>query len=696
MAKDPKIVRNIGFYGHSGAGKTSLAEGFLYAIKKTDRLCKVTDGSSNLDYEPEEEKRQISIQASFASTEWNKFKINLVDTPGESNFFNDSRNCINAVDGIILVVDAVDGVKVQAERSLTLAKELGLPIIIFINKLDKERANFANCLENIKKSLRIDPMCLQIPIGESENFKGTIDIANMKAHEFEGKDNGAYKEVDIPADLADQAKKYKEKLIEKVAEQDDALLEKYLDKGELSEEEVSTGLLAGIKKGEIIPVMCGTAAKNFGTLELANAVIKYFPSPADKTFKGLNADKSSEVEIKPDPNADPVCLCFKTIVDPFAGKLNICRVLSGSFTSDATLYNATKKSRERLGSILEIFGKKQTQLKEASVGDIIAFPKLKTTTTGDVFCNEKNIVFFDLIKQAQGAISYAVKPKTRADEDKMGTALGKVLEEDASLQVGRDEQTNELILTGAGQLHLEVTLEKIKRRYSVAVELQTPKVPYKETIKKMSQAQGKYKKQSGGKGQYGDTFIQVDPKPKGEGFEFVDKIVGGAIPKNFIPSVEKGVIEAMKDGVIAGYPVIDIKVSLYDGSFHDVDSSDLAFKIAGSMGFKKAFMIANPILLEPIVIMEITVPEDQMGDIIGDLNSRRGKVLGMEAKGANQVIKAQVPMAEILAYANDLTSMTSGKGSYTMEFSHNEEVPAHLAQKIIDRKQKEKEEAEKK
>ncbi|MFH1727306.1 MAG: elongation factor G [Pseudomonadota bacterium] len=681
MKYDTTQIRNIGVYGHSGAGKTSLLEGMLYKTKVTDRLGRIENGNTFLDFEAEEHSKQISLYTTFCHLDWNKHKINFIDTPGDTNFAADARGSMLAADACLIVVDAIEGIKLQSERAYALAKEIGIPVAFVINKLDKEHSNFETTLENINNTFGIQATLMQIPVGTEANFNGVVDLWTQKAHIYKDKETAEFDACDVPDDLKDQAGSLRESLIEGIAESDDDLLEKYLEEGELNEEEAFTCLNKGISSGNIHPVFICSAYTNIGTNEILDAIVNYFPSPVDRKIIAKVKDSEEELEITTASN-ETCAFVFKTIMDPFAGRLTLIRLFSGKFETNGSLYNVTKNTNEKFGTTLKIQGKKQEAANEVVTGDILALPKLKESQTGDTFTNGKKLLVAG-IPNLPGLISYVIKPQSRADEDKLHSALEKILEEDGTLTKSRDEQTSDLMLTGMGQAHLEVTLNKMKRKFGVTVNLEPPKVPYKETIKGKTEVQGKYKKQSGGKGQYGDTWIKIEPNV-GKGFEFVDGIVGGSIPKTYIPAVEKGIVEAMAKGVIAGYPVIDIKITLFDGSYHDVDSSEMSFKIAGSMGFKKGFVNCKPILLEPIMNMEITVPDENMGDVMGDISSRRGKVAGMEAKGSNQVIKAVVPMVEILTYVNDLTSMTSGKGSYTMEFSNYEEVPTHLSQKIID------------
>jgi len=686
---DVNDIRNIVVVAHGGAGKTSLCEAMLYNAKVTDRLCSVDAGNSVMDYEPEEVERKITISSSIAYLEWNKKLINIIDTPGYANFFEDTKTCMKASGGAVVIVSAVSGVKVQTETVWKYADEFQMPKMIFINKMDRERANFDRAIGDIEKILKVKPLLLTIPIGSEDSFKGFIDMIEEKAYIFDTNGTGEYKKEEIPSEYVDKVQDLKEKLIENIVEVDDELLEKYLGGEEISQEELAKALKEGTLTGKFVPVVCGAATKNIGVKKLLDYIISVMPSPLEKA--SLQAfDKKNNKEIFLEPNPDgPFCgIVFKTISDPYTGKITIFRIFSGKVNSDETVLNSIKDTKEKLGQLYKIIGKKLIPVPSAPTGDIVAVTKLKETLTGDVLCDVNNPIVLEWVKPAEPVISYSIVPKSKGDEEKVSTALQRLKEEDPSLQISRDPQTKELLVSGMGQVHIEVTIEKLKRKFGVDVDLKTPKIPYRETITKKVKTQGKYKKQSGGRGQYGDVWIEIEPLERGKGFEFVDKIVGGVIPKQYIPAVEKGVQEAMAEGVLAGYPVVDVKVTLFDGSHHSVDSSELAFKIAGSMAFKKAAKDAGLVLLEPIMHMEITVPDDVMGDVIGDLNSRRGKVTGVEPQANNyQLIKALVPMSEILEYAPDLRSITGGRGMFTMKFSHYEKVPSVLTDKIIAEKQ---------
>ena len=684
MKKEIENTRNIAIIGHGGAGKTSLSDALLFSSGVADRLGKVDEETSLFDFEPEETKRRISINSALHHYEWNKHRVTLIDTPGYASFLTDTRNALRVVEGAVIVLNATSGVEVQTERVWQFAKEYNVVPIIFINKLDRERANFFSSVESIEKSLGLKGVPIQIPVGQEASFKGVVDLLKMKAYIYKKDGSGKFDAVDIPDDVLDEAKSYREKFVENIAESDDILLEKYLEGGELTNDEILEGLRKSVAEGLFVPVLCGSAQMNIGlqsTMEMINLCI---PSPLSKdTVEGKNPKTGESTEISLSADDPFSAFIFKTVSDPFAGKLSVFRIYSGSLKSDTAVINTSKDAKERIGQIMLMEGKKQKTVQSASSGDIVTVAKLKESITGDTLCDSSRPVLFPTFPPSQAPLAFAIEPKTKADEDKVYTGLAKILEEDQTLHFERDEQTNEFLLSGAGQEHLEVVVEKLKRKYGVDVTLKTPKVPYKETIRSSIKVQGKYKKQSGGRGQYGDTWLEIEPLSDGKGFEFVDKIVGGAIPRQYIPAVEKGVKEAMAGGVLTGNPVVDIKVTLYDGSFHNVDSSEMAFKIAASMGFKKGVVDARPVLLEPIMLLEINVPDDNVGDIIGDMNSKRGKIQGVEAWGNAQTVKALVPMAEVLNYATDLKSMTGGRGVFSMEFSGYEEVPSHLSQKII-------------
>lgn len=677
-------IRNIGIVAHGNAGKTSLAEAMLYNTGAINRLGKITDGSTTMDYDPEETKRQMTISLSVAFIEWRKHKINLIDSPGDANFFAEAMAALKVSDAVLFVVNAVSGVEVQLDRLWKEADQLTKPRVVFINKMDMERADFQNTLKGLRESFSQQIIPLQLPIGAGDSFKGLIDLLENKAYIYKDDMSGGRTETEIPQDSIDDKESFREQLVEAVAELDDELVEKYLETGELSDEEIKAGLTQGILSGELVPVLCGAATNNVGIDLLLDVLIDFVPSP-DKMPPVVGVSDSDEEEIMRENNSDEPfsALVFKTVADPYTGKLTMFRVYSGSLSSDSNLFNTSQGSKERVGQIFLSVGKEQIPVGTISAGDIGTVAKLKTTVTGDTLSEEKNRIKYPSFKFQEPVISVAVIPKSKGDEDKVSSALSRIMEEDPTVRISRDAQTHQMLVSGMGEMHLDVIISRLNKRFGVEVDIEPPNVPYRETIKRASKAQGKYKKQSGGRGQYGDTWLDMEPLPRSQGFEFVDKIVGGSIPKNYIPAVEKGVIESMEEGVLAGHPVVDLKVTLYDGSFHSVDSSDMAFKIAASMGFKKAMQNAHPILLEPIMDMTVTVPDDCMGDVIGDLNSRRGRVSGVEPHANFQDIKVQVPMAEVLKYSSTLRSMTSGRGNFNIEFSHYEETPPQISEMII-------------
>ncbi len=692
-------IRNVAVIAHGGAGKTSLVEAMLFDSGSIDRLGRVDDGTTTTDFEPEEVARKITIISSVAFCNWNGCRINLVDTPGFINFLEDARGCLRAVDGAIVIVSAISGVKAETQKVWKFASEFEIPRMVFINKMDKENANFLRALGELEKTFGKEALPLQLPIGSGESYIGIVDLLKMKAFTF---GSGKAEESDIPSDMLPEVEEYRKKLIEKIAESDDALLERYLEGGTLTDEEIVKGVKEGALTKRFIPVTCGSALRNIAISQLLDMILLCLPSPGEmariKPVKGKNPKDGKEVERKPLQTEPMSAYVFKTIADPFAGRLSIFRVYSGVLKADSNVHNTATGAKERIGQVFYLLGKKQVAAQAIGAGEIGVVAKLKETFTGDTLSEEAHQIIFDKVKFADPIIAYAIAPKSKGDEDKVGTGLHKILEEDPTLRFQRDEETKEMLLSGMGQVHLEVTLERLKRKFGVEVVMKTPKVPYRETIKVGARAQGKYKKQSGGRGQYGDCYLEVEPLPRGGGYEFMDRIVGGVIPQQYRPAVEKGVVETMKEGVIAGYPLVDLKVTLYDGSYHTVDSSEMAFKIAGSMALRKAVQDAKPVLLEPIMKVEVITPDDTLGAVIGDLNSKRGRVQGVEPQaGGNQKISAQVPMSEMLTYANQLTSLTSGRGLYSMEFSHYEELPSHLTQKIIaEREAQKKEKAEEK
>ena len=685
-------IRNVGIVAHGGAGKTTLAEAILFDAGATSRLGKVEDGTTVTDFDEDEIKRRMSISSALAFCEWKGHKLNLVDTPGASIYLTDTRNCLRVLDSALVVVSSVSGVKVQTEKVWSFAESGNKTRVIFINKMDQEQADFFRVLEDVRKNLCSIATPVQLPIGAEASFRGIVDLIRMKALTYQGGGTGKSSEGEIPSDLKPKAEELRAALMEAVAESDDKLLERYLEAGTLSAEELKAGLKRGVLGGRVVPVLCGSALKNIGIQPLLDLLTDVCPSPADRpAVEGVDPKSGERLTRESSEDAPFSALVFKTITDPYAGKITLFRVYSGLLSSDSTVYNVSKGSKERIGQVVLLRGKNQVQVPALGPGDLGAVVKLKETGTGDTLCDERNPIRLQPMEIPSPIIEYAIMPKTKGDEEKMSVGLQRLREEDPSLQVRRDPQTKEIILAGMGKAHLEIAIERLKRKFGLEVQMKTPRVPYKETIHGRVEVQGRHKKQTGGRGQFGDCWIKLEPLPRGEGYEFVNQIVGGAIPRQYIPAVEKGIVEAMEEGVLAGYPVVDVRVTVYDGSYHTVDSSEMAFKIAGSLAFKKGVLQANPGLLEPIMTVEVAVPDESMGDVIGDLNSKRGRVLGVETKGKGQVIKAQVPLAEMLEYATQLKAITSDRGDYTMEFSHYDELPPHLKERVIAESKREKE-----
>ncbi|HPB58716.1 MAG TPA: elongation factor G [Candidatus Saccharicenans sp.] len=678
----PEQLRNVAIVGHGSSGKTSLTAAMLFEAGVTSRLTKVDKGNTITDYDPEEIERKISINSTPCFVEWKDHKINIIDTPGYSSFLWDTRAGLRAVDSALLIVCGVAGVEVGTEKVWEMLEELKLPRIIAINKLDRENSSFNRAVEQIQQFFGRQAIPVQIPIGEEKNFSGVVDLLQQKAYIFEKDESGQFKESEIPAELQAEVQKRYTQLVETVAESDEQLMEKYFEQGELSRDELVQGLRKSVFQHQLFPIYAVSALANIGAQLVMDGLVDYLPSPLDKgKIKARINGQEGELDLSLE--GPLAALVFKTLSDPYTGRITLMRIFAGKVSSDATVYNPNKETEEKLGGLFFLQGKEQIPAGQAKAGDIVATAKLKATLTGDTLCAKGTNIEFEPIKFPEPSISFAIEPKTRADEDKISQATHRITEEDPTIRIERDPETNQLLISGNGELHVRIVTEKLKKRYNVDVELKPPKIPYRETIKGRSDVQGKYKKQTGGRGQYGDVKIKMEPLPRGKDFEFEDKIFGGAIPKNYIPSIEKGIQEARKKGVLAGYPVVDFKVILYDGSYHEVDSSDIAFKIAASMAFKKAMKEARPTILEPIMNVEIYTPEAYMGDIMGALNSRRGKVQGMEQKGNMRILRAQVPMSEMLDFEPTLTSITGGRGSFLMEFSHYEEVPAQIQQKII-------------
>ncbi len=679
--QDTAMVRNIAVIGHGNSGKTSLVEAMLYSAGKIKRLGKVDDGNASMDYDEEEIRRKISINASFSNYTWKKNNVYLIDTPGDDSFFNETISAAHVCDSAVFVIGAVLGVKGQTHKFADLIAQNKLPSLIVISKMDRERADFYKTFEQIKESLPVTPAVLHLPIGTEDSFSGIVDLVANKAYAFEDGDKGGVKEIEIPADLADEAATYRELLMESIAETDEELIEKFLEDGELSAEDMKSGLKKAVIEGEVTPVCVSSAVMNKGTSIILDAINNFLPAPSEvKPRTGVNPSNGEAVECIPSADSSFTGFVFKTMADPYAGRLTIFRVFSGTLSGES-FYNVNKKTSERFGNLFLIEGKEQRQVDSAGPGMIVAVAKLKETTTGDTLCSQDAQLILEAPEPLSPVITYAVSAK-KGDEEKLFSSISRMLDEDLSLKMSREQQTGETLISGMSQVHLEVVGNIIKRKFGVEMELHLPKIPYMETIRGSAKAQGRHKKQSGGRGQFGDCWVEIAPIP-GQKFEFVDKIVGGVIPQQYRPAVEKGIQEAMEKGVLAGYPVTDVQVTLYDGSYHTVDSSEMAFKIAGSLAFKQAAPQAGLVLLEPIMEMVITVNKDNVGDIMGDLNSRRGRVLGMDSGPKGEVVTAQVPMAEIQTYANDLTSMTGGLGTFTVRFDHYEEVPAQITEKIV-------------
>lgn len=687
-------VRNVGIIGHGGTGKTSLVEAILYNCKETDRIGKVEDGTTVCDYDPEEKKRKISISTAVAPCEWNGNRINFVDTPGYFDFVGEVIEGLRAVDTALINVCAVSGVQVGTEKCWSFVNKFKLPRAFFINKLDRENSNYEKTLNALKEKFGLAVVPIHIPIGKEANFKGIINIVEKKAKIYDIKTK-AMVDGEIPKELLPIVDEYRNKLMESVAENDENLLDKFLNEGELSDEDIIKGLKLGIASGDIAPVFCGSTITGVGVTTLLDSIVKYFQSPAEKgEYEGINPKTKQKEVRKPDINEPFSAFVFKTIADPFVGRLSLFRVVSGSISSDCSIYNSTQDKTEKVGTLYILKGKNQISVTKLQAGDIGAVAKLQFTATGDTLCDSSKPIVYNGFEFPEPCISMSVKPKSKGDEEKISLGLHKLLEEDPTFSISRDVENAETLISGLGEIHLEVIASKLKNKFGADVILDLPKVPYRETIRKTSDVQGKYKKQSGGHGQYGDVVIKFEPQYETEDLVFVDQIVGGVVPRQYIPAVEKGLREAIKKGVLAGYPVINLKATLHYGSYHPVDSSEMAFKTAASLAYKKGMKEADPVLLEPIMHMEIIVPDEYMGDIIGDINKRRGRVLGMEPKDGMQVVIAEVPMAEIFKYATDLRSMTQARGSFTMRFERYEEVPANISQKIIENAQKEEEEEE--
>lgn len=677
MASPLETQRTFALVGTGGCGKTSLAEMLLFDAKAVSRMGAIEEGTTSLDYEPEEVRRRGSIQPGLATYLWKKNRQYLVDIPGDGNFTGDLACLLKAVDSAVFVIDAVDGVRPLTKKFWNMIKAEGLPAIIVINKMDRDRADFQMAFDSLS-SLGAHPVALQLPIRENDKFTGYVDVLTGKAFAF-GAD-GAVSEIGMPADLADELSLLRDVTIENIAESDEALMEQYLEEGSLTLEQLRSGMRAGVIKGELAPVLVSAAIANQGGAQILDSIESLLPSPLERPpFMGTDGK-----ERKSSPDEPLACFVFKTIADPFSGQLSMLRVLSGVLSGDQTLENAQTEEMERIGGILYVTGKTQKPVGEpVGPGAIVAVAKLKNTHTGDTLCDEKAPFALAVPDLPPQLITYALAPREKGDEDKVYAAIQRLLDEDITLRLSRDEETADILLSGMGQLHIELSVEKAKRRSKIDIILKTPKIPYRETVKGKCQVQGRHKKQSGGRGQFGDCWIEMEGMPRGAGYSFEDAIVGGVIPRQYIPAIDKGIQEAAARGFLAGCPVVDFRVKVYDGSYHTVDSSEMAFKVAGSLAFKKAMESLKPVLLEPIALLAVSIPDESMGDVIGDLSSRRGKVLGSDSKGGVTEIRAHVPMSEILRYAPDLRSMTGGQGFFTMEFDHYEEAPQPVAEKVI-------------
>ncbi len=687
MARKTPIekIRNIGIAAHIDAGKTTTTERILYYTGISHKIGEVHEGAATMDWMEQEKERGITITSAATTCFWKDHQINIIDTPGHVDFTIEVERSMRVLDGAVAVFCAVGGVQPQSETVWRQANKYHVPRIVFVNKMDRIGADFYNVENQIRERLKANPVPIQIPIGAEDNFRGVVDLVEMKGIVWDDETMGAkYNVIDIPEELKAKAEEYREKLVEAVAETDDELMEKYLGGEELTKEEIKKGIKKGTLDMTITPMLCGSAFKNKGVQTLLDAVVDYLPAPTEVTWiKGIDPKTGEEVEIEPTDEGPFAALAFKIMTDPFVGQLSFIRVYRGQISSGSYVLNSTKEKKERVGRLLKMHANKREEIKELPAGEIGAVVGLKYTLTGDTLCDENNPVILEKMEFPEPVISVAVEPKTKADQEKMATALAKLAEEDPSFRVHTDEETGQTIISGMGELHLEIIVDRMKREFKVDAEVGQPQVAYRETIKAPVEQEYKYAKQSGGRGQYGHVFIKLEPQEPGKGYEFVNAITGGVIPKEYIPAVDKGIQEAMQNGVVAGYPVVDVKATLYDGSYHDVDSSEMAFKIAGSMAFKEAAKKANPILLEPIMKVEVEVPEEYMGDVIGDINRRRGQVASMEDRAGNKIVTAMVPLAEMFGYSTDLRSFTQGRGTYSMEFDHYEEVPKNVAEEIV-------------
>jgi elongation factor G len=677
-----EAIRNVAFVGHNGAGKTQLVSALLFTAGAVNRLGKVDDGTAPTDYDDEAIARKHTLGATLAWLEWRQHKINVIDTPGFGSFLSETGAALRVTDAAVTVVDAVAGVEAQTERVWAMAADEGIPRIVVVNRMDRERADLARVVENLREAFGRAVVPITLPVGRERELSGVVDILSMKAYRYAG-GTGRGTPGDIPGDLAAEARDARERLVELVAEADDALMERFFEEGTLNDEELARGLRKAVATGAVVPVVCTSALENIGTDLLLSAIVDLVPSPAERRIRAVSQPSGERIEAVASDAAPTRLFVWKTVADPFAGRISLFRVVTGVARDDMTLTLVGKGGQERLGHLLTVQGKAQQPAPELHAGDLGAIAKLKDTQTGDTLADKATDVAFPPIVFAEPLMSYALEPKSRADEEKISAALHRLQEEDPTIRTDRDPRTHEQLISGQGQLHLEVTVAKLKRRFGVDVTLKLPRIPYLETITGSTEAHGRHKKQTGGHGQFGDCKIRVEPLPRGADFAFGDEIFGGAIPRQFVPAIEKGIQDARMKGFLAGYPVVDFKATVYDGSFHPVDSNELSFKMAGSLAFRDAMTRVRPVLLEPIMRVEVRAPSDYAGDLMGDLNGRRGRISGMEAKGQVTIIHAHVPMAEMLTYEQHLTSATGGRGSYHMAHSHYEEVPAHLQAKIV-------------
>ncbi len=679
---DAASIRNVALVGHTGSGKTQLASAILADAGMINRFGKVDDGTTVTDFDEEEVARRHTLSASLAFAEWNRQKINIIDTPGIGNFFSDVSSALHVVDAAVVVIDAVAGVMVQTEKAWAAAEDLGLPRLVVLNRMDRERASLERSLQSLRDSCSRTVIPVQLPIGDEKAFRGVVDLISRKAYLFDAGEAGTCTEAAVPAELAPAVDTAREQLIEMVAEVDEQLMEKFFEAGTLTDQELVGGLHAATAAGKLFPLVCTSGLANIGIQPLLDTIVACLPSPVERRFPAVDRS-GAQTAVAADEKAPAAAFVWKTIADPFAGRITMFRVITGVLKADSTVHNRTKDVPERLGHLELLQGKTQTPVPEIKAGDMGAVAKLKDTLTNDTIGDKADGTIFPPVTFPEPVLSYAIEPKTRGDEDKISAAMHRLEEEDPTIRYSRDPQTKELLLSGQGQIHIEVTVAKLKRRFGVDVILKPPRIPYRETIKAATEAHGRHKKQTGGHGQFGDCKIRVEPLARGADFEFVDDIFGGSIPRQFVPAVEKGIQDSRQRGYLAGYPVVDFRVTVFDGSYHDVDSNELSFKMAGSLAFKDAMTRARPTILEPIMEVEVYAPSDYAGDLMGDLNGRRGRIGGMDTRGGTTVIKAQVPMAEMLTYEQHLTSATGGRGSYHMEYSHYDEVPSQLQTKII-------------